>query len=151
MTWPISTFPPPRSSFWSRTISTSTPRRHSTRPFRPPKPGGWRFGRVSRRDCTSGFPQNSARNSRFTLLPSGKHAGNTELPLYEQSAPFDRNDLNQSASLYLRTPIALVLSQTHTCRAGGYSSGDQPNQSKLVELLWSLYPVSLHVCVCEVV
>ena len=33
-------------------------------------------------------------------------------------------------------------SQTHTCRAGGYSSGDQPNPSRLVELLWSLYPVS---------
>ena len=30
--------------------------------------------------------------------------------MYEQSASFDRNDLNQSASLYLRTPIALVLS-----------------------------------------
>ena len=28
-------------SFWSRTISTSTARRHSTKPFRPPKPGGW--------------------------------------------------------------------------------------------------------------
>ena len=69
-----------------------------------------RFGRVSRRDCTSGFSQNSAWNSRFTLLPSGKHAGNTELPMYEQSAPFDRNDLNQSASLYLRAPVALVLS-----------------------------------------
>jgi DDE superfamily endonuclease len=26
---------------WSRTISTSTARRHSTKPFRPPKPGGW--------------------------------------------------------------------------------------------------------------
>src|SRR6516162_1129937 len=33
-------------------------------------------------------------------------------------------------------------SQTHTCGAGGYSSGDQPNPSRLVELLWSLYPVS---------
>lgn len=33
-------------------------------------------------------------------------------------------------------------SQTHTCSAGGYSSGDQPNPSRLVELLRSLYPVS---------
>src|SRR6516165_9996615 len=33
-------------------------------------------------------------------------------------------------------------SQTHTCGADGYSSGDQPNPSRLVELLWSLYPVS---------
>ena len=38
-TWPTSTFPPPRPSFWFRTISTSTARRHSTKPFRPPKPG----------------------------------------------------------------------------------------------------------------
>ena len=30
----------PRPSFWSRTISTSIARRHSTKPFRPPKPGG---------------------------------------------------------------------------------------------------------------
>src|SRR6266581_2293840 len=26
---------------WCRTISTSTPRPRSTRPFLPPKPGGW--------------------------------------------------------------------------------------------------------------
>ena len=31
----------PRPSFWSRTISTSTARLHSTKLFRPPKPGGW--------------------------------------------------------------------------------------------------------------
>src|SRR5258705_13972635 len=31
----------PRPSFWSRTISTSTARHHSMKPFRPPKPGGW--------------------------------------------------------------------------------------------------------------
>ena len=31
----------PRPSCWSRTISTSTARRHSTKPFRPPKPDGW--------------------------------------------------------------------------------------------------------------
>ena len=36
-----STSQTPRRSFWSRTISTSTARRHSTKPFRPPKPGGW--------------------------------------------------------------------------------------------------------------
>src|SRR5258708_1195191 len=30
-----------KPSFWSRTISTSTARGHSTKPFRPPKPGGW--------------------------------------------------------------------------------------------------------------
>src|SRR6516165_5733671 len=37
----IHTSPMPGQSFWSRTISTSTARRHSTRPFRPPKPDGW--------------------------------------------------------------------------------------------------------------
>ena len=31
----------PKPSFWSRTISTSTARLHSTKPFQPPKPGGW--------------------------------------------------------------------------------------------------------------
>ena len=33
-------FRTPGQSSWSRTISTSTARRHSTRPFRPPKPAG---------------------------------------------------------------------------------------------------------------
>src|ERR1700678_3230942 len=37
----MSTSPTPEPSFWSRTISTSTARHHSTRRFRPPKPGGW--------------------------------------------------------------------------------------------------------------
>ena len=31
--------------------------------------------------------------------------------MYEQSASFDRNDLNQSTSLYLRALVALVLSR----------------------------------------
>ena len=34
-------FPAAPRSFWSRTISTSTARRRSTKPSRPPKPGGW--------------------------------------------------------------------------------------------------------------
>jgi hypothetical protein len=33
--------PKPRPSPWSRTISTSTVRLHSTKPFLPPNPGGW--------------------------------------------------------------------------------------------------------------
>src|SRR5260370_27541826 len=40
-TWPTSTSPTPRASFWSRTISASTARLHSTKPFRPSKPGAW--------------------------------------------------------------------------------------------------------------
>src|SRR2546430_8018326 len=36
----MSTSPTPRPSPWSRTISTSTVRLHSTKPFPPPKPGG---------------------------------------------------------------------------------------------------------------
>jgi hypothetical protein len=34
-------FGTPRPSFWSRTISASTARLHSTKPFRPSKPGAW--------------------------------------------------------------------------------------------------------------
>src|ERR1700716_1389896 len=37
----MSTSRTPGPSFWSRTISTSIARRHSTKPSRPPKPGGW--------------------------------------------------------------------------------------------------------------
>jgi hypothetical protein len=37
--WPIVTSQMPRPSLWSRTISISTARRHSTKHFRPPKPG----------------------------------------------------------------------------------------------------------------
>src|SRR5208337_415998 len=50
-------FPPPRSSFWSRTISTSTARRHSTKPFRPPKPGGWSSGSngITRQSTAAGL------------------------------------------------------------------------------------------------
>ena len=33
--------PTPGPLLWSRTISTSTARHHSTKHFRPPKPGGW--------------------------------------------------------------------------------------------------------------
>src|ERR1019366_5928390 len=33
--------PTPGPLFWSKTISTSTVRHHSTKPFRPPKPDGW--------------------------------------------------------------------------------------------------------------
>src|SRR4029453_11060574 len=40
-TWPTSTSRTPRPSFWSRTISASTARLHSTKPFRPSKPGAW--------------------------------------------------------------------------------------------------------------
>src|SRR5437016_13792439 len=39
--WPTSTSRTPRPSFWSRTISASTARLHSTKPFRPSKPGAW--------------------------------------------------------------------------------------------------------------
>ena len=35
------TSPPPRSLFSSKTTSTSTAKLRSTRPSRPPKPGGW--------------------------------------------------------------------------------------------------------------
>src|SRR5712671_6360687 len=37
----MSTSPTPRPLFWSRTISTSTARRHSTKPSRLLKPGTW--------------------------------------------------------------------------------------------------------------
>src|SRR5258708_17626186 len=37
----MSTSPKLRPSPWSRTISTSTVRLHSPKPFLPPKPGGW--------------------------------------------------------------------------------------------------------------
>src|SRR5213078_1465834 len=40
-TWPISTSRTPTPSVWSRTISASTARLHSTKPFRPSKPGAW--------------------------------------------------------------------------------------------------------------
>src|SRR6266571_5050261 len=37
----MSTSPAPGPLSWSRIISTSTARHHSTKPFRPLKPGGW--------------------------------------------------------------------------------------------------------------
>src|SRR6266849_5426794 len=37
----MSASPTPERSFWSRTTSTSTARPRSTKPFQPPKPGGW--------------------------------------------------------------------------------------------------------------
>jgi len=40
-TWPISTALALGRSFWSRTISISTARPHSTRPFPLPRPGAW--------------------------------------------------------------------------------------------------------------
>src|SRR5208283_4912959 len=38
------TSPPPRSLFSSRTTSAPTAKLRSTRPSRPPKPGGWSSG-----------------------------------------------------------------------------------------------------------
>src|SRR5450755_4193385 len=37
----MATSPTPGPLSWSKTISTSTARHHSTKPFPPPKPGGW--------------------------------------------------------------------------------------------------------------
>src|ERR1700720_4996695 len=37
----MSASPTPEGSFWSRKTSTSTARPRSTKPFQPPKPGGW--------------------------------------------------------------------------------------------------------------
>jgi DDE superfamily endonuclease len=81
-------------SFWSRIISTSTARRHSTRPFRPPKPGGWSNASngTTRQSTAVGSIWRSPNSASYPLSASIA-ASPTNKPSSTKSPPGSRSEM----------------------------------------------------------
>src|SRR6185437_10715585 len=110
----IATSRTPRPSCWSRTISTSTAGRHSTKPFRPPKPDGWSsasngttrlstaVGSISRNPNSVSSPLSVSIAASQTNRPSSRKSplGNTtEMPITQrQTGNSQPNPLESNSS-----------------------------------------------------
>ena len=101
-------FPPPEPSFWSRTISTSTARLHSTKPFRPPKPGGWS-------SASNGTTrQNTAAGSIWRNPNSAFYRPNASIAAFPTNKPSSTKSPPGSTTAMPITPRPIGTSQPQT-------------------------------------
>ena len=112
-----STSQTPRPSSSSRTISTSMPRRHSTKPFLPPKPGAW----SSASNGTT--PQSTAAGSTWRSPNSASYRPSASTAASPTSKPSSKKSPLGSMTAMPTTPSPTGTSPppTHASNSNTYT------------------------------